>query len=437
MNSRFQLCIVTMLSANWLLGQAAIYPVWTRLVPSSSHITRLALDQSAERLHLAFQPGPSDPHTHIRAFHLDGTDVPPPHTELTIGLYSNSITGYPYQSDRPLRLLAQDDSLYFVNHFLQQIDFMSWYRTGLITLDSSVVFSMHTGADAQVDVWHDQFGDISATPTVIRNCSKRHWLLGRAVVPTSDRIAADEMRIYCGRVPSIAVLDRHQMTLLNPITVPSSGTSTRTLLMLNADVIHYASLNSNMTMDVGAVDTTGTVIWSGTLSTTQYTTLSGITLDAFGSMWVAASQGGSSPTGLLYRFNTAGTQTGNYLYGRTIDDIVCSGDHVFLSGWDAVDQGMVYLAAFGTDITTSIEFDGTDRMSISPNPANDLLTIRSIPNGTKRIELLDATGRTVTQLRAPFGTPFNCSVAELAPGSYFIRAAAQTGDAPLRFNIVR
>jgi len=424
MNARFPFCIATACAANWLLGQAAIDPVWTRWVPTSSRISRLALDQSAERLHLAFQPAPTDPHTHIRAFNLDGTDVPPPYTELTIGSMAIGITGYPYQSDMPLRLLAQEDTLYYVDHFLQQIDYMSWYRSGSITLDSSVVFSMHTGESPQVDIHHDQLGVINASPTLIRTFSNQRWLSGRAIVPITDRIAANQTRIYCGRVPSISVLDRESMSSLSPIGVPSSGTSTHTLLMLAGAVIHYASLNSNLTMDIGAVDITGTVIWNSTLSAAQYTSLSGIVVDGSSNTWVAASRSGTAPVGLLFRFSSTGVLTGNYTYGRSIDDIVCSGYRIFLSGWDATQSTMVYLAAFDTDITTSNHADAATRPRISPNPTSSEMRVEGLPQGTSRVSITDVTGRELDEIRGPFVGTVSISTDDLPNGTYLLRCDA-------------
>ena len=438
MIARLPFCIVAALVSNWLLGQVAIDPIWSRLLPSSYHVTRLAFDHGTDRLHIAFQPAPTDLHTHIRAFNSDGTDIPPPYSELTLGTFlpATVTTGYPYTSDEPLRLLAQDDTLYFVDHFEQQVDYLSWYRSGSITLDSATTFSMHTGWDAQVDFHHDPLGDITVSPTVIRNFSKHHWLLGRAIVPTTDRIAADETRIYCGRVPSIAVLDRDQMSMLAPIAVPSGGTSTRTLLMLADEVIHYASVNSNLTLDIGAVDTTGSVIWNILLSLSQPTTLSGITTDALGNFWVACSQSGAFPTGVLYRFSAAGTQTGNYLCGRTIDDIVCSGDQVFLSGWDAVDQAMVYLAAFDTDITTSTPFPGSSGSTVSPNPANEVLYVHGNTTWTEGW-VADATGKTVVSIPQAELSSGSISISNLAAGIYRLSVRNGKDAAQLPFMIAR
>ncbi|MCC6938676.1 MAG: T9SS type A sorting domain-containing protein [Flavobacteriales bacterium] len=331
-------------------------------------------------------------------------------------------TGYPFYRDEPLRLLAQSDTLYFIDHYVGQLDDVSWYRSARITLDSATTFSMHTGGGPQVDVHHDQFGDITVSPTVIRNFSNHHWLMGRAIVPTTDRIAADEMRIYCGRVPNIIALDRSSMTLLSPLVVPSSGSSTRTLLMLTNDVINYASVNSNLTMDIGAVDTAGTVIWSSIVTLPQTTTLTGIVGDALGNVWISGSQSVSPQTGILYRFNAMGAQTGNYTFGRTIDDIVCSGDTVFLSGWDAVDPTMVYLAAFATDMTTAIGSYGQGQLRIYPNPASTELRVDGLSPGTSRLTVTDVTGRFVKEVQGPFNGSMSIPVSDLPNGTYVLRS---------------
>ncbi len=438
MKARSFLGFCAALMSNWLSGQVAIEPEWARFVPSSSRITRLALDQNANRLHLAYQPAPTNAHTYIRAFHTDGTDIPPPYSELAIGTFvpATITIGYPANSDQPLRLLALNDTIYFMDHYLDDVDYMSWYRATRISLDSTTTFSMHTGSDPQVDMFHDASGDITVSPTVVRSYSKRHWLLGRAIVPTTDRIAADSLRIYCGRLPSIASLDRNQMTLLSPISVPSSGTSVRTLLELRNSIINYASLNSNLTMDIGAVDTSGAAIWSSTLTVDQYTTLSGIASDGAGSLWVALSTNGSTPMGRLFRFGPLGTLTGNYTYGRTIDDIVSSDDYIFISGWDSVDATMVYLAAFATDLTTGVHNGTPTSLGISPNPANDVLFLHGT-NAWTGGWITDATGKNVVTLSQADLSKGTIAINELALGTYRLCLSNSIGSSQYPFVIMR
>lgn len=438
MKARSFLGLCAALMSNWLSSQVAIEPTWARFVPSSTRITRLALDQNANRLHLAYQPAPANVHTHIRAFHTDGTDIPPPYSELAIGTFlpATSTTGSPTISDQPLRLLALDDTIYFMDHYLDQVDYMSWYRATRISLDSTTAFSMHTGSDPLVDMIHDASGDITVSPTIVRSYSKRYWLRGRAIVPTTDRIAADSSRIYCGRLPSIAALDRDQMTLLSPISVPSSGISVRTLLELRNSVIHYASLNSNLTMDIGAVDTSGAAIWSSTLTADQYTTLSGIALDGAGNLWMAASTNGSMPMGRLFRFGPLGTLTGNYTYGRTIDDIVSSDDHIFISGWDSVDATMVYLAAFATDLTTGVSNDTPKSLSISPNPANEVLFLHGTTAWAEGW-IMDAMGKKVVTLSQADISKRTIAINELAVGTYRLCLRNSSGSSQHPFVIMR
>ncbi|MBL0126895.1 MAG: T9SS type A sorting domain-containing protein [Flavobacteriales bacterium] len=439
MRAGLLICMSVALVADRSIAQVPIDPIWSRIVPSSSHVTKLALDHGTDRLHLAFQPAPTDAHTHIRAFNTDGSDVPPPYTELTLGtlLPATYTTGYPLYSDGPLRLLAQSDTLYSIDHYLDQLDGVSWYRSARIAVDSATTFSMHTGSGPQVDVHHDQFGDITVSPTVIRNFSNHHWLMGRAIVPTTDRIAADESRIYCGRVPNITTMDRSSMTLLSPLVVPSSGSSTRTLIMLTNDVINYASVNSNLTMDIGAVDTTGALLWSAVVNLPGTTSLTGIVGDAHGNVWVSGSQNTSPQSGVVYRFSSSGAQTGNYLFGRTIDDIVCSGDTVFLSGWDAVDPTMVYLAAFATDMTTAIGADGRSQLRIYPNPASTEIRVDGLSPGTSRLIIADVAGRFVKEVMGPFSGSMSIPVTDLPNGTYVLRCSGAGATAIRSFSVLR
>lgn len=415
--------------------QVPISPTWIRVVPSSMHETRLALDQQTNHLHLAY----GGTQTHIRAFGTDGTDIPPPFTELVLGTLDPSDE----MVDQPLRLLAANDTLYYVEQLVRQsIDYYDFlYRAGSITVDSSSVFNdmaIHPYPyTVLVDILHDPLGELIASLKVLRSFSKAHWMSSLIGIPDTDRITANEYSVYCGRVPNIANVDRASMTLLSPLVVPSSGTSTRTLLMLTYDVINYASMNSNLTMDIGAVYTTGALIWSSVVNLPQTTTLTGIVGDALGNIWVSGSQSASPQTGILYRFSVAGAQTGYYGFGRTIDDIACSGDRIFLSGWDSIGSENVYLAAFDIGITTIIASLDRTRYSVAPNPAADAVTINGVRVDTERITIIDATGRMIKELTGPFNIVIDLSVADLEPGSYFFSISAPNGKRTLPFQVVR
>jgi hypothetical protein len=139
---------------------------------------------------------------------------------------------------------------------------------------------------------------------------------------------------------------------------------------------------------------------------------------------VAASRSGTAPVGLLFRFSSTGVLTGNYTYGRSIDDIVCSGYRIFLSGWDATQSTMVYLAAFDTDITTSNHADAATRPRISPNPTSSEMRVEGLPQGTSRVSITDVTGRELDEIRGPFVGTVSISTDDLPNGTYLLRCDA-------------
>jgi uncharacterized repeat protein (TIGR01451 family) len=89
-------------------------------------------------------------------------------------------------------------------------------------------------------------------------------------------------------------------------------------------------------------------------------------------------------------------------------------------------------AVMTVDATAFVEEHAGTEMHVWPNPVSDVLMV-ALPNGaaSTRLEVLDATGRTIMRSQASGQALLN--VAELAPGPYVLRCMASAGVYEQRF----
>ncbi|MCB0790724.1 MAG: T9SS type A sorting domain-containing protein [Flavobacteriales bacterium] len=103
----------------------------------------------------------------------------------------------------------------------------------------------------------------------------------------------------------------------------------------------------------------------------------------------------------------------------------------FSAGWDwwwALDSISVTY-----EPSTGILFGGLPGLSIGPNPAQDRLYVRSIPQAATLLRVYDMLGRTV--LERPRNTEL--SLEDLRPGAYILEAADHAGHAFARARFVK
>ena len=112
---------------------------------------------------------------------------------------------------------------------------------------------------------------------------------------------------------------------------------------------------------------------------------------------------------------------------------VCSPSDV--SSWAAVGSSVCSVAAYNylaTLSTTSFNFNATDdALTVYPNPAKDILNIKTKNNSAiTSIIIYNILGQVITSFLTPTNT---IAVTDLAPGTYFIKARTDDKDSVIKF----
>ncbi|MEO8590069.1 MAG: T9SS type A sorting domain-containing protein [Flavobacteriales bacterium] len=424
----------TILPTIWcLLGQCAqaqvpLVPSWTQLGGTGSGGTsKVAWDAVTQKILWGYSEQNYD--QPLRQFDLAGTDMTP-EPQLILPSVDNA----PDAHSILRKLAAHDDTLDVINYFSDEtLDQTNTITTGLaMALTGGALRAKNLRNSAVTDLVRDSVGSVMVLGTSIRTLAASGWPQGSVTVPISDRIAMSLDRIYCGQPPNFTVLDRATLTLLSPLTVPMSGTPTQTFLILQGDVLYYAVRTVANYLHQGAVNLNGALMWSTSIHLLSGSHITGFVIDAAGSSWVSTGE-----FGRLYGTNATGTLADMRTFGATIDDIATDGSHLILTGKDQDNASLAYLAVFDAPLVTGVRSLNSTTMTLTPNPARDLVTLQGLPIDVTGIKLIDATGRSLKELTGPFTSTLNLSVTDLAPGSYFFHISGPAEKSTLPFQVAR
>ena len=87
-------------------------------------------------------------------------------------------------------------------------------------------------------------------------------------------------------------------------------------------------------------------------------------------------------------------------------------------------SGNVIILRYENDVNTLVASSAQETgLFVWPNPASDHLQLRTVDNGAAHVEIMDATGRIVRDLRTTNASSMLIPVADLQPGSYVLRCA--------------
>ncbi|HMC97752.1 MAG TPA: T9SS type A sorting domain-containing protein, partial [Flavobacteriales bacterium] len=345
-----------------------------------------------------------------------------------------------FHGNQIIRLSAINDELAaVVLHDIFGADTFDLNWSKVQTVNGEPVWLVGSGSKAMHDMRHDSSGTLVLLTDALRSYSPTGWPIG--VIPTdrASRMALLENSLVLGVAPSIARIDRTTLTALTPITVPSSGTAVSGVCQANGNTaFNYATVNTNGTIDLGLADIGSGLVWNTVVTVPSGTEPTAYHVDEQGDFWIAFShiEAGLSASGLLYGFSPLGAPSPVGSYGRSIDDIASGGAHLFLTGRQAGDMTSTYLAAFSTEFTMGSPSAMPGAMPEPfPNPASQTLSINNVTREVESISVKDAMGRTLKRVAGPFGTTINFSVADLAPGAYFVRLDGRAGTTTLPFQV--
>lgn len=429
-------------------AQEPLIPLWLHIdnfgagsvYPSIDDLsTNLAFDHGTDRIYRSIRLATQWSAYSLQVFDTEGNNLTPSPQSV--------IQGMPETSDalftKITRLTARNDTIAAIVRFVSlytpdHSGYYNWLK--VLGTDAGHNLLLGTGPTAMNDYHHDAISTLVLTENKLRRYGPTGWPNGSVSTPDAEGMAVLGNDVVLGAPPSITRINRNSMTTLSPIAVPTSGSTAPGICIANGTTaFNYAALHSNGIMDVGLADINSGPIWNTTISIPAEAKPTAYHVDEQGDLWIAVAHNatGLATLGLLYRFHYAGGPYGVNSFNRRIDGITSNDGRLFLTGRQAGSTSDTYLAAFETDLITSIAVDGAVQMSVSPNPTKDLLGIRSIPQGAERLHVMDATGRTLKTLSGPFDTTLNFSVADLAPGAYFVRIDGRAGSSTLPFQVSR
>lgn len=430
-----------------LQAQVPMVPAWGHVdafgagswYPYSDQMrTRLAFDHATNRLHRTVM----DPMTinvfTVQTFDAEGIDLTPADPTTF-----ESRPGYADGLEHDIvRLFADSSKLSAIIHFEVTWDEMrNWNSVQMLNENGEVDLLIGSGSTSMFDMWHDGTGTLVLVADELRSYGLTNWPTGIIPADRASRMAILENSAVLGVAPSIHRIDRTTLTALTPIAVPSNGTAVSGVCLANGTTaFNYATVNTNGTIDLGLADIGSGLVWNTTITIPSGTEPTAYHVDEQGNFWIAFSriEAGLNAQGLLYGFSPLGDPSPVGSYGRSIDDITSGGSKLFLTGRQPGDMTSTYVAAFSTEFTMGAPGAAHDAMlEPFPNPASQALSINGIKREVERIIVIDATGRSLKELTGPFGTTVNFSIADLAPGAYFVRIEARAGSTTLPFQVSR
>lgn len=407
-------------------AQVPITPLWSHVdafgagswYPDPDVLsTCLAFDHSTGKIHRAITQDPASGTYLVQVFDVNGNDLTPAQPITIQGISGNNdgmvtkVIGISAINDTIAAIVRYDV-------FGTTSGDMNWLKA--LLADGSHILLQGSGEATMMDTYKDQSGSLVLVDDELRSCGATNWPNGNSPISGAERMALFGNIVVLGLPPSITRIDRGTMTPLTPIAVPSTGTAITSVCLANTgSAFNYAAVNSNGTMDVGLADSNSGSISSTTMQIPSGAEPTAYHVDELGNFWIAFahSTSGWADMGLLYRFYQSGGAYSVSTYSRRIDDIASSGNRLLLTGRVTGTQTSTYLAAFDIDLITGVPNDHATSLSISPNPANDLLYLHGTTTWSEGW-ITDATGKTVLSISQAELSSGSISIGDLAVGSY-------------------
>ena len=423
-----------------LPAQVPITPLWVHVDPFGAGFyypyfdildTRVAFDQGTGKIYRAISPDPMNgEYANVQVFDVYGNDITPAPVITFHGMPGN-IDG---MWTRVVRLSANNDTLTGI------VRFGPTYWMKVKRTDGVHVFLLGSGSDPLTEFLQDSIGAILLTENNLRSYAPTGWPTGVTLCQNAERMAVLGNDVILGVPPALTHIDRGTMTALAPIPVPSAGTASSGICMADGNTsFYYVGLNSNSTIDVGLMDLDAGLLWSTVVPIPSGAQATAYHVDELGNFWMALVHDlpGASDLGVLYRFYQLGGSYAVSSYGRYIDDITSSGSRLFLTGRVEGTTESTYLAAFDIDLITALPSEEVNTLILYPNPASTDLRLDVLSPSTSRVEISDATGRIVQQVKGPFLGFMSIPVSNLTNGAYLLRCSGDGFVATRHFSVLR
>ena len=426
-------------------AQEPLTPLWMHVDPYGAGsllasydvlATRISYDLGTDRIYRSIIVFNWEGPYKIQVFDPEGNDITPsPAIEL------HGILPGDYQVTQIEKLSATNDTLSAIVHgefYFNETDDLNWLK--VLGTDGSPYLLLGCGSTPLNDYYQDATSTLLLTGDDLRRYGPTNWPDGSIATPPSEGMAVLGNDVVLGAPPSISRIDRSNMTALSPIAVPSSGTAATGICISNgSSTFNYAALNSNGTMDVGLADVNSGVIWSNIISIPAQAQPTAYHVDEQGDLWIAIALNATdvATLGLLYRFHFSGGSYGVNTFSRRIDDITSNGSRLFLTGRVEGSMTDTYLAAFDIDLITGTSNVSADDFNIYPDPAIDVIRIDGLEPKATRVEISDATGRFVREVKGPFLGSLNIPVSDLTNGAYLLRCSGDDFVTTRHFSVLR
>ena len=401
-----------------LSGQAPLLPIWTVTLPSSNAPTRLAWDQGMNRLLASYLFSFWPYYFEFEALQADGL----PHGS-TVPQHRVPPIGDPLNSASYLdRLRVRNDSMVLVTRTTGPAHIRnSTFRTmDVATMEQRMLGTKRTIYDAH---W-DEHGHVLLDQGSLRTYTTALWpkdtVLYTFQIGASMAVTAD--RIFVLSPPHVRVYARD--TLSNPVflPIPSSGQVLNERLELQGGVLHYAVMKLGGVLDMGQVDTTGTLRWNRTINLGAGWTLTGLAVDDNASTWVSLA----GTTGRLEGTDSTGTIAFTGTWPHPLEDVVSSGDRLFLAGRESV-PGPGFVLGWSPDLSTGVPHRERPALHLAPDPATEVIRVDGLIPGNSELEVVDIAGRRCVQAVVRSDGGYDLDVRDLASGHYILRVADPQG----------
>jgi hypothetical protein len=372
----------------------------------------------------------------LHTFASDGTDLtgpdpivvgPTPFAELYDHPYNgSSVTSFSVHDGALLAGLTNkmpDLDIYWSNHF--EGGALTGGRWRVINnIDQVLPQDLKLTTDGEVMLLH------APASSLIHAHDVEGWFQWRVELPgPADQIVLSDGVAYALVGTTVQRIDLSTGTLLSQVAL---GNSAQLLVVKDAS-LYTAAANFVGTVQMRKWTMDGTLVWQQLFPVGLEAVLTGLVVDDADRAWATACaydfMEENMVGGYLLGVDANGSALETRTYGDALHSLATDGSMLYMTGWSDNTGTETFLIGVDIAMITGLE-DGTNPVRstrVWPVPANTLLTVE-LPDGTWRLELLDAVGRVVGQWSASGSNKqHSVDVSAVSNGRYVLIARGAEG----------